>query len=190
MKRLARLLPRLEGDLHRILIRAGDGWRLPWLCLALALVGTLFAAYPITSVVILAVLVAPARWRAIALATALGSAVGALILLLILHHMGWASLYAHFPQLLQDANWQRVMAWTHDYSLWALLLVSISPLPQTPALIVLSNALPEYLGVLLAIFTGKLLKYMLFAWIGSRFPGRLRAYLHRHGRHADRGDSV
>ncbi|MFV3304145.1 hypothetical protein ACNFBT_02530 [Pseudomonas sp. NY15181] len=190
MKRLARLLPRLEGDLHHILLWAGDGWRLPWLCLALALLGTLFAAYPITSVVIPAVLVAPARWRAIAFAAAVGSAVGALILVLFLHHMGWGSLYAYFPQLLQDANWQRVMAWTQDYGLLTLLLVSISPLPQTPALIVLSSVPHGYLGVLMAIFIGKLLKYMLFAWVGSRFPGRLQAFLHRHGRHAGRGDSA
>ena len=190
MKRLARFLPRLEGDLHRILRWAGDGWRMPWLCRGLALLGTCTAAYPITSVVVPAVLVAPRRWGGIALSAALGSALGALLLVIVLHHMGWASLYAHFPQLLQDQSWAQVMDWTRRYGLLALFLVSISPLPQTPALVVLSNVPLHYPGVLLAIFTGKLLKYLAFAWVGSRFPGHIHDFLHRHGRNTGRGDSA
>lgn len=181
-KRLSMFLPRLEGVLHRVLRWAGDGWQLPWLCLGLALCGTLFAIYPITSVVVPAVLLAPRRWWAIAVFCALGSGMGALLLMVVVHHMGWASLYAHFPQLLQDPTWQRVMDWTHSYHQLALFVVALSPLPQTPALVVLANAPLDYPGALAMILAGKLLKYSLFAWVGSRFPGRINAFLHRHGR--------
>ncbi|WP_435607668.1 hypothetical protein [Pseudomonas knackmussii] len=190
MKRLAMFLPRLEGVLHRMLRWAGDGWKLPWLCLGLALVGTLFAIYPITSVVVPAVLLVPRRWLGIAVFCALGSSLGALLLMIVAHHMGWSSLYAHFPQMLQDPTWQRVMDWTYSYHLLALFLVAISPLPQTPALVVLANAPLDYPGALLVVFVGKLLKYGLFAWVGSRFPAHIHDFLHRHGRHAGADDSA
>lgn len=184
MKRLARFLPRLEGVLHRLLRWAGDGWRLPWLCLGLAIAGTLFAIYPITSVVVPAVLLVPRRWFGVALFCALGSSLGALLLMIAVHHMGWASLYAHFPEMLQDPTWLQVMSWTRNYHLLALFLVAVSPLPQTPALVVLANVPLDYPGALLAIFAGKLLKYLLFAWVGSRFPAHIHDFLQRHGRHA------
>ncbi|MDF3936017.1 hypothetical protein [Pseudomonas citronellolis] len=190
MKRLAMFLPRLEGVLHRLLRRAGDGWQLPCLCTGLALVGTLFAIYPITSVVVPAVLLVPRRWLGIALSCALGSGLGALLLMIAAHHMGWASLYAHFPQMLQDPTWLRVMAWTRDYHLLALFVVVLSPLPQTPMLVALANAPLDYPAALAMVFAGKLLKYGLFAWVASRFPGHIHDFLHRHGRHAGHGESA
>ncbi|SDH97828.1 hypothetical protein [Pseudomonas panipatensis] len=177
-------LPRLEGALHSALRWAGTGWRLSWLCLGLALLGTLFAAYPITSVVVPAVLLVPRRWRSIAVFSALGSSFGALALMIVSHHMGWASLYERFPELLSDPTWLRIIDWTDSYGLLALFLVAVSPLPQTPSLIVLSMAPMHYPGVFLAILGGKLLKYLGFAWVSSRFPGRIHDFLHRHGRAA------
>ena len=50
------------------------------------------------------------------------------------------------------------------------LPVALSPLPQTPALIFFGIARPDYLGVLLAVFAGKLIKYSTFAWITRRAP--------------------
>jgi hypothetical protein len=60
---------------------AGRGFL--WVCLLLALAGTFSAAYPVTAVVVPASLLAPGRWRQISVVTALGSALGATLLVIL-----------------------------------------------------------------------------------------------------------
>lgn len=167
------MLPRREGRLQRLLRYAAEGNRLLLVCLALAIGGTVSAAYPITSVVVPAVLLVPRRWSRIAAVTALGSAIGATALLVFFHHLGWAQLYARYPELIGHPGWSRVMAWTDDYGILALFAVAALPLPQTPALAVFAIARPDYPSAFLAILAGKLLKYLAFAWLAARAPQRL-----------------
>ena len=64
-----------------------------------------------------------------------GSALGATLLVLLFHHLGWAQLHALFPAMLDSPGWQRAVAWTGDYGVIALFAIAALPLPQTPALI-------------------------------------------------------
>ena len=164
------MLPRLEGFLQRLLRRAAEGRSFLLTCAALAFTGTCTAGYPVTAIVVPATLLAPQRWKAIALAATLGSALAATALVIVIHHAGWSTLYAHYPQLAGHPDWLRVMSWAAQYGTLALFLVALSPLPQTPALIIFGIARPDYLGVLLAVFAGKLIKYSTFAWITRRAP--------------------
>lgn len=164
------MLPRLKGFLQRLLRRAAEGRSFLLTCAALAFTGTCTAGYPVTAIVVPATLLAPQRWKAIALAATLGSALAATALVIVIHHAGWSTLYAHYPQLAGHPDWLRVMSWAAQYGTLALFLVALSPLPQTPALIFFGIARPDYLGVLLAVFAGKLIKYSTFAWITRRAP--------------------
>lgn len=164
------MLPRLEGFLQRLLRRAAEGHSFLLTCAALAFAGTCTAGYPVTAIVVPATLLAPQRWKAIALAATLGSALAATALVIVIHHAGWSTLYAHYPQLAGHPDWLRVMSWAAQYGTLALFLVALSPLPQTPALIFFGIARPDYLGVLLAVFAGKLIKYTAFAWVTRRAP--------------------
>lgn len=164
------VLPRLEGLLQRLLRQAAEGRGFLLTCTALALAGTLTAAYPVTAVVVPATLLAASRWRQVAVATAVGSTLGATALVIASHHMGWSALYAHYPQLASHPDWVRVMAWVERYGSLALFAVALSPLPQTPALIFFGVVRPDSLGVVTAVFAGKLLKYGAFAWATRRFP--------------------
>ena len=128
-------LPKLEGLLQRLLRRAAEGHGFLLTCAGLALAGTVSAAYPVTAVVVPAALLAPRRWRQVALFSTLGSALGATLLVAAFHHMGWAQIYDRFPELASHAAWNRIMAWVSHYGTAALFLIAVSPLPQTPALI-------------------------------------------------------
>ena len=167
------MFPRVEGFLQRLIRYAAEGNRLLLVCLALAIGGTLGAAYPITSVVVPAVLLVPQRWRSIAGVAALGSAIGATALVIFFHHLGWEQLYERYPELAAHPTWGRVMHWTQSYGALALFAVAALPLPQTPALIFFAIARPDYFSVFVAILAGKTLKYLLFAWLAARFPGRI-----------------
>ena len=179
------MLPRLEGRLQRLLHTAAASNRLLPTCLLLALAGTLSAAYPITSVVVPAALLAPRRWSGIAVVTALGSAIGATTLLLFFHHLGWAQLYQRYPELAAHAGWGRMMDWSRDYGSLVLFAVAALPLPQTPALAVFAITRPAYPYAFLALLAGKLCKYLLFAWLAAHAPqhlGRGLGSLLRHWR--------
>jgi membrane protein YqaA with SNARE-associated domain len=168
-------LPRLEGLLQRLIRDAAEGHAFLLVCVALSLGGTVSAAYPVTAVVVPAALLVPARWRQIAAVAALGSALGATLLVIVFHHLGWAQLYERFPELATHATWRRVIEWVSDYGAIALFLIAVSPLPQTPALIFFGIARHDYPGIFVAMLAGKSLKYGLFAWMATRFPERFNS---------------
>lgn len=169
----------LEGLLQRALRYAAQGHRLLPMCLVLSFAGTLSAAYPVTAVVVPATLLAARRWRSISGLSALGSALGATALMFAFHHLGWAQLHEHFPQLSTNPTWIRVVEWASAYGVIALFLIAVSPLPQTPALIFLGAAHHDYPSAFAAMLLGKLIKYAAFAWTASHFPDRVSAGLGR-----------
>ena len=124
-----------------------------------------------------AVLLAPKHWRSIALQAAFGSALGATLLVLLFHHLGWVQLHAQFPAMLESTGWQRVIAWTVEYGVIALFAIAALPLPQTPALIFFAITEPPVAQIFLAVFLGKLIKYFLLAMLAALFPARFRAFL-------------
>lgn len=180
--KLAFLVMKLEGLLQRLIRRSvGHGFLLT--CGGLSLVGTFTAIFPVTAVVIPAALLQPTRWRALTLSCALGSALGATLLVATFHQLGWETLYASFPELAAHPHWQAVMDWAATYGTAALFVIAATPLPQTPALIFFGAARSDFMPVFGVMLAGKLLKYGLMAWLASRFPQRfakgLRGVLRR-----------
>lgn len=171
------VLPRIEGLLHRLIRQAAEGNWLLLMTLGLAGAATFTASVPVTSIVVPAVLLVPARWKGIAATSALGSALGATLLVVAFHHMGWSQLYAHFPELNDHPSWLKVMHWTEEHGLFALFLVAVLPVPQTPALAFFAMSRPDYVLVFMAMLLGKGLKYSLFAWVAARFPQQLHRLL-------------
>ncbi|CAN0503985.1 unnamed protein product, partial [Phaeothamnion confervicola] len=123
--------PKLEGTLARLLRQTAHGRGFLVMCAALAFAGTLTATFPVTAVIVPAALLMPGRWRAITLVSAAGSAIGATVLVIVLHHLGWATIYERFPEMLSHPTWARIMDWAGQYGVIALFFIAISPLPQT-----------------------------------------------------------
>lgn len=153
-------------------------WYLP-LCAGLAFAGTLTALYPVTAIVIPAVLLMPLQWMKIAVVTAFGSALGATVLVFIVHYIGWNIIVGHFPQLVTDEQWISTMQFISDYGNAALFVVAATPLPQTPALIFIGLGEHQYPSLFASIFLGKILKYGAFAWASKHFPERIKGWADR-----------
>src|SRR3990172_6452935 len=102
-------LPRFEGLLQHLIRNSAESHAFLFVCVALSLCGTISAAYPVTAVVGPAALLVPPRWRQIAAITALGSALGAALLVIASHH--WAGLRSMraFPSLRLMRN--RARSW-------------------------------------------------------------------------------
>jgi membrane protein YqaA with SNARE-associated domain len=156
---------------------------------ALAFGLTVSMSVPFGGVLAVAVLLAVARWRAIVLCSSLGSSLGALVVYLLFHHLGWSQFIAAYPEIARSNAWGDATRWLEQYGSFGLFAISALPLPQTPALIfagIYRMPVPE---VWLAIFLGKIIKYGVYAAIVSAFPERYSrryASLLAAARHADR----
>lgn len=170
----------LEEPIQRVLRQATHS---PWYALVVAFLAFASAVsmlVPFTLILLPAVLLKPRVWQRLWLTCSAGSACGATLLVLLFHHLGWAQLYAHYPQLQDSASWQQIMHWMEIYGVPALALVAALPVAQTPALIFCSITAQPIAAVLLALFAGKIVKYGVVAFCTARFPQHFRRALN-HG---------
>ena len=152
--------------------RGTTGPAYPALVGAIALGLTVSMSVPFGGVLAVAVLLAATRWRAIVLCSSLGSSIGALVIYLMFHHLGWSQFIAAYPEIAKSNAWRDAARWIEQYGSFALFAISALPLPQTPALIfagIYRMPVPE---VWLAMFLGKLIKYGIYGRIVYAFPER------------------
>jgi uncharacterized membrane protein YdjX (TVP38/TMEM64 family) len=112
----------------------------------------------------------------------LGAALGAALLYLAFHHLGWARLFAAYPDVVRSSAWGDATRWLSAYGVPALFVIAATPVPLTPALMFAAISRLPVAEVVLALWIGKLAKYLVYAWLASRFPERA---LQRGQRHAD-----
>ncbi|HUF19381.1 MAG TPA: hypothetical protein VMP00_01385 [Burkholderiales bacterium] len=160
----------LEEKLIYGLRRVADRREFPLLAGAAAFCLTLTMSIPVSSALVVASFLSPQRWRSIALQASLGGAVASTLLIVVFHDIGWEQLQEHFPEMTESGRWQRIIAWTREYGLIALFAVSVLPLPQTQALILVSVGGPPSGLALLVLFCGKLIKYATVCGAIALFP--------------------
>ena len=172
----------LASGLARALLRRADSRAFPVVVGAVAVAATLSMSVPFATLLVAAVLMVRHRWVAIALWASLGAALGAALLYLVFHHLGWARLFAAYPDVVRSSAWSDATRWLSAYGVTALLVIAATPLPLTPALMFAGLSRLPIAEVVLALWIGKLAKYLMYSWLASRFPERAL----RHGqRHAD-----
>lgn len=167
----------LEHRVRATLERATGSRRYPFVVGVVAFVSTLSMSVPFASVLVFAVLLRRERWRAITLCSAVGASFGGLLLYLVFHHLGWNQLVAWYPEIAGSKSWRDATTWITRYGAWALFLIAATPLPQTPALAFAAITRLPAPEVLIALLTGKLIKYGVYAWLVARFPEHFARYL-------------
>lgn len=148
-----------------LLCRRTDRRWYPVLVGALAFFATLSMSVPVVPLLYASVFLNARRWKTIAPCAAFGSGAAALILYVVFHHLDWVQLLGYLPELTRSPKWGAIASWTEDYGLPALLVIAASPLPQTPALVIVALAEFSPLTEFATIFTGKLAKYGIAAWM-------------------------
>jgi membrane protein YqaA with SNARE-associated domain len=171
-----------QRALHLLAITTSSRWYGP-LAGAIAFGLTLTASAPFTAVLVAALWLTPTRWKELVVFSSVGGALGGVLMITGFKYLGWAPLYAAFPELATQAAWNKVVQAIQDYGVVALAIVAAAPMPQTPALAIAASAKLEPLAVLAALFAGKLVKYSVVSWlvsVGSPWVDRL---MHRqHGK--------
>jgi membrane protein YqaA with SNARE-associated domain len=133
---------------------------------------TMSMTVPFGGILAVAVLLAPRRWRAIAAWSSLGSSLGALMLYLGFHHLGWSQFIQAYPDIAQSRAWRDATRWVSQYGTYAVFVFAALPVPQTPALIFAGIERLPVAEIWLAVLLGKLIKYSVYAGIVAFFPAR------------------
>ena len=160
----------IETGLIRRLTQRASHPAFPVFVGGIALASTLSMSVPFASLLVATTLMAPRRWLSIAVWSSLGAAVGAGLLYLAFHHLGWVRLFALYPEIVRTAAWSDATRWLSNYGVAVLLLIAALPLPLTPALMFAAITGLSVIEVLPALWLGKLIKYTTYAWLTSAFP--------------------
>ena len=127
---------------------------------------------PTDWLIVSSVLSKPAGWWKTSLWVALGSALGAFCLgYLVLHHRDWVLAHLHLESS-HSKLWQR-LDFEHlveIHGLWALAVLGFSILPLQPGVAVAAVGGMDPFRIFIAIFIGRVCKYLIVAWIASHAP--------------------
>jgi len=183
-KRLERLEKKLQGWMER----ANKGNHLAAFSALISFGGTLTAAYPVTAVVMTAVMLAARRWLMVSVACSFGSALAGAVIVGVSHLLGYNEIHHLFPNLIGPETWAEASAWIGEYGVWAIFAIGASPLPQMPLLIFFGIVDDRIIEAFVALFAGKLIKYTLIAWVTQNFPEKLSFFKRINGKiHSNQG---
>ena len=179
---MGKRLQALEGKLQGWMERANRGHHLLGLTALLSFCGTLTATYPVTAVVMTAVMLAARRWLLLSIACSAGSALAGAVIVGVSHLLGYNEVHHLFPHLISPETWAEASRWIDEFGVWAIFAVGASPLPQMPLLIFFGIVDDRILEAFIALFAGKLIKYTLVAWVTQHFPDKLGFFKRINGK--------
>lgn len=120
----------------------------------LAAADVFFWIIPTDALLVSAVVADPLRWRRSAVMITTGSAVGALLMVIVIRWIGWEPPYTY--PVLEYCN------------VYVLALAAGGPFPLQPAAIAAGFSDLNEGTVFFSIWFGRLAKYLLFAWLATR----------------------
>ena len=150
----------------------GRWWYVP-LVAFFAAADSFVVIFPIEALLIARILTRRKRWGWAVFWIATGSALGALILATLVEsnrHMLNNALLHH---LTTSRDWARVTQWVQNDGVVGIGLVSFSPIPQHPAVIIGALAEIPLFSIFLAVWVARLVKYAIFGALSAYAPGLL-----------------
>lgn len=136
----------------------------------LAALDNLVIIIPNDGILISSCMLSPRRWFLFTVAITIGSTVGAMALAALVELQGLPWILDLYPGLDQHTFWHLTKEFFTDYGLIVVFLVAVTPIMQHPAVILASLA-DTPLGALAAvIFSGRFIKFLIMAYIGSHAP--------------------
>lgn len=166
--RIQESVKRLQGFVDRL-------WYPPFIAF-LAAIDNFILIIPTDGILISSSMLTPRRWFFLALNVAVGSTLGAVALGGLVEHRGLPWILEIYPGLDKGASWLWAVEFFDRYGMAFVFFVAISPLVQQPAVIMASLANTPLLDLAVVIFVGRVLKFLLMAYLGSHAPrvlGRL-----------------
>lgn len=148
-------------------------WYAPLIGL-LAALDNLIVIIPNDGILISSSMLIPKRWVLFAVSITVGSTLGAVALALIVRQQGLPWILDVYPGLDMTRTWQLSMDFFESYGLLLVFIVALTPIMQQPAVILASLGHTPIAKLAIIIFAGRLIKYLVFAYLGSHAPKLLK----------------
>jgi membrane protein YqaA with SNARE-associated domain len=144
-------------------------WFAPILTI-LALLDVFLIFIPADGIMISSSMILPKRWLSFALHVAIGSSLGALLLVIIVQHYGPEQLTHFFPNINQSEIWKWTLHFFHQYGIIVLFIVGLMPFSQQPVLIL--SALSDHSLLIMgaAILLSRIIKFSVMAYTATHAP--------------------
>ena len=136
----------------------------------LALLDNFILVVPTDGILISSSMLKPKRWVYLSLCVALGSTAGAILLSYLIGTHGLPWILDLFPGINEGRMWAWTEMFFQRYGLFLVFFVAVTPLVQQPAVILATLAHTPLVQLLVIIFTGRLIKYLLMSYLGSHAP--------------------
>lgn len=144
-------------------------WFAPFLLL-LAILDVLFVVIPTDGLLISSSMVLKKKWMRFGLSVAIGSAVGALILVQAVDHYGLEKILEFYPGVNETNIWKWTLSFFNDYGLLVVFLIGITPFSQQPVLAIAALSDIAFLPMAAAILISRIIKFSIMAYIASHTP--------------------
>ncbi|WP_413289181.1 YqaA family protein [Bdellovibrio sp. HCB337] len=140
----------------------------------LAALDNLIVVIPNDGILISSTMLIPKRWLILALSVAVGSTFGAIALSLIVEHQGLPLILKIYPGIADTSSWNLTLEFFEKYGLLLVFVVAVTPFVQQPAVILASLAKTPLFELAVVIFIGRLIKFLIMAYIASHAPRLLK----------------
>lgn len=147
-------------------------WYPPFIGL-LAALDNFLIVIPNEGILISSSMVVPKRWFIFALSVAIGSSMGAFLLVGLVELQGLPWILEIFPGINETQMWATTYKFFESYGLLLVFVLGITPLSQQPALILASLANTSFTKLALAIFFGRFIKFIIMSYIATHAPRML-----------------
>lgn len=140
----------------------------------LALIDNLIVIIPNDGILISSSMLVPKRWFVLAISVTIGSTLGALVLADLVEHQGLPWILNLYPGVEATKMWTLSLQFFETYGLYLVFAVAITPFMQQPAVILASLAHTPLHEIGAVIFLGRLIKFLVMAYLGSHTPRLLK----------------
>lgn len=129
---------------------------------------------PNDGILISSSMLVPKRWLSLAIHVALGSTLGAMALAALVEIQGLPWILEIYPSISESRVWTLSNTFFNQYGLLVVFLVAVTPIMQQPVIIFASLANTPLLDLAVVVFTGRLIKFLIMAYVGSHAPRYLK----------------
>ncbi len=136
----------------------------------LALLDNFIVVIPNDGILISSSMLVPKRWLIFAVCIAIGSAIGGTLLAAIVEQYGMQVILHYFVGIDQTQSWALTQEFFLKYGLLVVFVVAVTPFVQQPAVILAALANTPLISLFAVIFVGRLIKFLIMAYVGSHAP--------------------
>lgn len=150
-------------------------WYAPLIGL-LAALDSVIIVIPNDGILVASSMLIPKRWALFAISVAIGSTIGAVMLSFIVEAQGLPWILEYYPGIDDSKIWNICEKFFDEYGLLVVFAIGASPLMQQPVIILAGLADTPIIPLAGSLFLGRIIKFMIMAYLGSHSPKLLKKF--------------